>query len=365
MDGLKCFGPWYEFKVFDGADSMLASCNPMNGWFAYPTVDDTCGSGSAFLPSGGYLQHIIQPGDCGPYQLYVWKEDELIEYYTSINSEWIVRYYAQPGEYRFYYTEAGGQYFHCTDLVLNADPNEPVTHHLGLRVLLEGAYLDASTPWMRTDLIGLPDFPVTEPYSAMGWTAPGAGGESMVAVPAGTLMYIVDWIQVIASTEEEPDVPIAAQNIALRRGGQGNPRFVLPFGSYYFTIRHRNHLAVRTGPYMLTGLHMDIDLVSPEALIHGPDTRAEVPPNRMALRAGNAQLDEGLQKVSYLGANNDRDAVLLKVGGLPTGTVSGYHQEDLNLDGVVKYTGANNDRDVILQAIGGSTPTAVVFEQLP
>jgi hypothetical protein len=35
------------------------------------------------------------------------------------------------------------------------------------------------------------------------------------------------------------------------------------------------------------------------------------------------------------------------------------------MDGVVKYTGANNDRDRILVSIGGTVPTNVVVEQLP
>ena len=35
------------------------------------------------------------------------------------------------------------------------------------------------------------------------------------------------------------------------------------------------------------------------------------------------------------------------------------------MDGVVKYTGSSNDRDPILLNIGGSSPTAVVVEQLP
>jgi hypothetical protein len=35
------------------------------------------------------------------------------------------------------------------------------------------------------------------------------------------------------------------------------------------------------------------------------------------------------------------------------------------MDGVVKYTGFMNDRDPILVNIGGSVPTAVRLEQLP
>jgi hypothetical protein len=43
----------------------------------------------------------------------------------------------------------------------------------------------------------------------------------------------------------------------------------------------------------------------------------------------------------------------------------GYLRTDVNLDGYVRFTGAGNDRDPILVNIGGSSPTAVLMEQLP
>ena len=45
--------------------------------------------------------------------------------------------------------------------------------------------------------------------------------------------------------------------------------------------------------------------------------------------------------------------------------VTGYRLEDCNLDGSVKYTGTNNDRDPILVNIGGAVPTNTKTEQLP
>ena len=83
----------------------------------------------------------------------------------------------------------------------------------------------------------------------------------------------------------------------------------------------------------------------------------------MLLWTGNVLRDAQLK---YTGANNDRDPVLVAVGGtLPTNTINGYHQSDVNLDGTVKYTGSGNDRDPILVNIGGSVPTSVRAEQLP
>jgi hypothetical protein len=45
--------------------------------------------------------------------------------------------------------------------------------------------------------------------------------------------------------------------------------------------------------------------------------------------------------------------------------VSGYLQTDVDLDGWVKYAGAGNDRDKVLVTIGGLLPTAQRAAQLP
>ena len=63
---------------------------------------------------------------------------------------------------------------------------------------------------------------------------------------------------------------------------------------------------------------------------------------------------------------NLRVITLVGIGGsFPTATASGYLREDVNLDGVMKYAGSNNDRDPILVNIGGTIPTNTRAEQLP
>ena len=70
--------------------------------------------------------------------------------------------------------------------------------------------------------------------------------------------------------------------------------------------------------------------------------------------------------VKYSGATNDRDPILVRVGGtVPTNTVLGYFIEDTNLDGAVKYVGAGNDRDPILVNVGATVPTNTRGQQLP
>ncbi|MCC6577168.1 MAG: hypothetical protein IT228_07490, partial [Flavobacteriales bacterium] len=85
------------------------------------------------------------------------------------------------------------------------------------------------------------------------------------------------------------------------------------------------------------------------------------------LWAGDAWTLNAPHGVLYTGQGNDRDAILIAIGGnTPTNTLSGqYRKEDVNMDGVVKYTGSNNDRDIILQTIGGVVLTTVRYEQVP
>ena len=57
---------------------------------------------------------------------------------------------------------------------------------------------------------------------------------------------------------------------------------------------------------------------------------------------------------------------MTRIGGqLTTATTTGYYIEDVNMNGTVKYTGAGNDRDPIVLNIGGYTPNNQRLEQLP
>lgn len=85
------------------------------------------------------------------------------------------------------------------------------------------------------------------------------------------------------------------------------------------------------------------------------------------LWAGNVTIDSpGPVQLKYTGTNNDRDPILVAVGGtIPTNTVGGYRSQDVTMDGITKYTGTSNDRDPILVNVGGTVPTNTRQEQLP
>jgi hypothetical protein len=134
-------------------------------------------------------------------------------------------------------------------------------------------------------------------------------------------------------------------------------------GNYHVAILHRNHFGIMTAsPVALGSASVIVDLRSSATGTWGTDARKDVG-GTMAMWAGNTRIDRTMK---YTGLNNDRDPILVVIGGvIPTGTVVGYYQEDTNLSGLVKYTGLANDRDLILQNIGGVIPTNSLTEQLP
>lgn len=154
----------------------------------------------------------------------------------------------------------------------------------------------------------------------------------------------------------------------------GSSSVPLPFkaGNCRVVVRHKNHLGVMSAEPL--GLNATATLFDTRAAstplfaLAAPNTgpaRKTVGSTR-TLWSGDAWTLHAPGGVMYTGQGNDRDVILMAIGGsVPTHVVTGYHRADINLNGEVKYTGENNDRDIILQNIGGSVPTAVRYEQVP
>ncbi len=240
---------------------------------------------------------------------------------------------------------------------------------LALRALLQGP-LDPGTGLMNDALRSLPDFPLVEPYTDLGLEF--GGGAS---IDPGVLSIIgpdaiVDWVVVQLRSVSEPWIVQAGRAALLQRDGDvvdvdgvSPVAFTLPTGTYRIALLHRNHLGVLTAMGVGLGAQATtVDLGNGSVPTYGTDAM-HVQNDHHALWAGNALIDNQLK---YAGANNDRDPLLLAVGGVvPTNTLSGYRLEDLNMDGLVKYAGSANDRDIILLNIGGIVPTNTRNEQLP
>lgn len=242
---------------------------------------------------------------------------------------------------------------------------------VNVRVLLEGPF--DQRLWLMNDALReLPTFPLNEPYTGLGLPTMGAA-----AAPTTTAVLsiegpdaIVDWVMVEARTGTNGTTIEARRPALLQRDGDvvamdGFSPVLLPVapGDYRVAVRHRNHLGVMSAAALsLSTAPVMIDFTTPATAVFGSDARKDLG-GPMGLWTGDVTRNG---EIKYTGTGNDRDPVLVAVGGtLPTNTINGYHGADVNLDGIVKYTGTNNDRDPILVNIGGTVPTAVRTQQLP
>ena len=244
------------------------------------------------------------------------------------------------------------------------------------KVLLEGPY-NATTGIMSDALRSASLIPATQPYTDLGYVfigSPGAGG----TIGAGVLTTsgndaIVDWVIVELRSTTLSTTVVASCAALLQRDGDvvaldgiSPVSMAVPAGSYHVAVLHRNHLGAMTfSGVALSATTAVVDLRSAATATYGTNARKTMSGAFPAqvLWAGDASFN-GI--IKYTGADNDRDPILQAIGGnLPTNTISGYHQEDVNMDTQVKYTGSANDRDPILQNIGGTVPTNTRVEQLP
>ncbi|MCW5899382.1 MAG: delta-60 repeat domain-containing protein [Flavobacteriales bacterium] len=254
---------------------------------------------------------------------------------------------------------------------LNASEPEPPLL-VSAKVLLGSAY-EGSLELLRDDLRVQDLLPLAEPYTALGYPHAGDGGGETID-PALLITTgpdaIVDWVVVELRAAATPGNVLATRAGLVQRDGdvvssEGllELAFDLPSAAYHVALRHRNHLGVMTAaPVALSPAPVTIDFTDPFVPTFGVEARNEVGGD-MVLWPGDANFDG---RVKYVGAANDRDAILVAVGGsTPANTVQGvYATEDVNLDGTIEYVGVDNDRDIILETVGG-IPTYVKVEQLP
>jgi len=243
--------------------------------------------------------------------------------------------------------------------------------HVAPKVLLEGPY-DSVTGLMHDSLRVNGLIPVS--LTSEGDFGHVGEDPSQVIDPLVLAVHdtnsIVDWIWVELRDRTDPRIVVASKAALLQRDGDvldvdgtSPVAFNVPDDSFHVAVRHRNHLGVMTAlPLALSTAVTTIDLTLPTTATYGTNACKDIN-GTAVLWAGNALRDPDLK---YTGTHNDRDPVLLRIGGsLPTNVVQTYGNEDINLDGKVKYTGVRNDRDPILLNIGGTTPTAFRTEQLP
>ena len=242
-----------------------------------------------------------------------------------------------------------------------------------VRMNLQGPW-DPATNMMVDQLRAAALVPSTEPFTALGFTHAGGGGGETVSASRLAVTgknAVVDWVLVELRNKLNSAQVLATRSALLERDGDvigtdGNARilFNVSADNYFVAVRHRNHLGVMTANTVtLNANEVGVDLTRGAIGTWGASAQAVLSDQRSGLWAGNAMRDDALR---YLGNQNDRDPILLFIGGsVPTNTAVGYRPEDVNMDGTVKYVGQGNDRDFILQNVGGAVPTTVRFQQLP
>jgi choice-of-anchor B domain-containing protein len=275
------------------------------------------------------------------------------------------------------YNGAWGNYpYFSSGTVIISDYNSGlfiVRPRLSVRVkaVLEGPYVPAAG-LMHDSLRTQGLIPLTEPYTALAYAHVGGGGETtttpVLAVSGANA--IVDWVVVELRDADTVSIVNATRCALLQRDGDivgtdgtSPVQFDLPVGDHHIAVRHRNHLGTMSAsPQRISIAPKTCDLTLPGTATYGTEGRKNIN-GVMALWTGNTTVNGQLQ---YTGSGNDRDPILLAIGGsVPTNFITGYRIEDTNLDGVVKYTGFANDRDVILLNIGGTVPTSIRLQQLP
>lgn len=178
---------------------------------------------------------------------------------------------------------------------------------------------------------------------------------------------VVDWVIVQLRDSIDPGLVSSENAFLLQRDGDvvdtdgvSSPKFYVDAAQYYVAVLHRNHLGVVTASAVSLG--DTIDFTSGETPVLGVESLRPLGAY-WGLWDGDVNGDN---LIKYTGTGNDRDIVLLDIGGiLPTNVESGYFDSDVNMDGLVKYTGSSNDRDPILLSIGGVLPTNIRTAQLP
>jgi len=248
------------------------------------------------------------------------------------------------------------------------------------KVFLQGNYIISGV--MTDGLRSLNLIPLSEPYSALTMITPtlrgSGGGETSVASVIGSAAGLasnttaVDWV--LAQLHRAADGIVVSQRavLLLRNGTVVETDGITPVnfagnaaGAYYVSIRHRNHLGVRSaGTFSLaktTSTTYDFTTGLGQAFAGAVtnNAMASLTPTVFGLWAGDAT---GNRVVRLSGGGNDLNQILnTTLGGIVGGSVtSTYNRSDLNLNGTVRFTGGGNDANILINvALAGNVGASI------
>jgi len=368
-------GPNFGWRCYEGsAPYSVSGCLPQASYVA-PVISLPHSDGGCSVIGGRVYRGTLYPGLQGKY-IYTDYCHGRVRSLRPNGSAWIAETLIPTGSVGMAAIgeDVGGElYFVNTEqgsLYKLIDAASVV--RLSPKLFLSGAY-DVFSGSMRDDLRVGDLLPLTEPYTALGYRRVAKGGAEQTTAAVlgvGAFNAVVDWVRVELRSSMHPTMVVASRNGLVQRDGDvvaADGTSPLTFhvgpGSYFVSVRHRNHLGCMTASSVaLSATAATVDFRASTTATWGTNAREPIGAVRV-LWAGNADPDGS---VRYSGNANDRDVVLQAIGGvIPTNTVNGYLTSDVNLDGMVRYSGQDNDRDAILRTIGGVIPTNTVVQQLP
>jgi mucin-19 len=335
-----------------GAISVTAVISPLN----YKTL--ALGNGSSFTNPGGFLSDIASTSNyetmdvTGNANLTNASLQISWGSFTPVigNSFTILTCSSRTGKFSSVtIPPVSGLYFNvvynATSVVIQVQTVVLVSP----KVFLEGPH---STVTSGTSIVGLMNdnlrqlslIPSNEPYTGLTGFAQfgGGGGESFnpsVLTVTG-VNAIVDWVFIELRNKNNASTILATRSALLQRDGDivdVDGTSPVPFpnfssDSYFITIRHRNHLGVRTlNPISLSGTAittLDLTPVSAISLVTGVDKMKLITTSvgdRYALWSGDVINSSSINATDRSSTWNDRNT-------------SGYKSSDCNLDGNVNAT---------------------------
>ncbi|WP_075341543.1 matrixin family metalloprotease [Tenacibaculum agarivorans] len=234
-------------------------------------------------------------------------------------------------------TDQGGNIATCTQNITVNDTDNSCTTEIALaaKVLLQGAAINPNTgeeSLMRDDLRAASLLPTTSPY------ADGLTCDAAVFDVAGS-NAIVDWILVELRDATDSSIVSYSRSALIQRDGDVvdvDGTSVLNFSTventYYITVKHRNHLGIRSANTITfsTVENNSIDFTNDTSLIEGGSNAViDLGSSRYAMFAGDEDANSQIQ-------NTDINTVITVLGA------SGYSDADMDMNGQIQNTDINN-----------------------
>lgn len=250
-----------------------------------------------------------------------------------------------------------------------------------IKALLQGSLFGTTDGKMRDDLRVNNVIPLTEPYTAYGtagntrfnrpdFTTNEVTTSAILSVNGDNA--IVDWVYVELRDPANSSIVLHTKSALIQRDGDivestdGTSPLLfnnLTKGSYFISVKHRNHIGIMTAaPITFSGANPIIDFTTtaPANLwnkvtpIDYDGFEQELESNgKYAMWAGNTNADN---KVKYSGPSTDQATIFSTVINYTGNSLNNYNfnnafpiysNGDVNMDAKVKYRGVGNDSTYI------------------